>query len=421
MWRRVDRTGAELCGGVPTVHRAFKTNDTQRSSSVFCNNWLLVQDSWLETAELISFRFRIDYCSGPGLSLVQIQDWLVSDLVHCSFQVTGYSLVFDSGILVSSSGPGLSLVQIQDWLVSGLVHCLVSGSGLLVSSSGPGLSLVQIHDWLFSGLVHWLVSGSGQVIGYWLLFRSRFVSGSDLGLFLSLVRDSNFQVTGYSLVSGWTGYCSDPGLSLVQIQDWLVSGLVHWLVSGSGQVTSYCSGPGLSLVQIQDWLVSGLVHWLVAGSGQVTGYCSGPGLSLVQIQNWLVSGLVHWLVSGSRQVTGYWLLVTGYWLLFRSRFVSGSDSGLILSLVRDNSFQVTVYSLVSGWTGYCSDPGSSLVQIQDWLVSGLVHWLVSGSGQVTGYWLLFRSRFVSGSDSGLVSLWSGSLVSFRSGLLHCAG
>ncbi|MCO5614669.1 hypothetical protein L7F22_068953 [Adiantum nelumboides] len=67
-----------------------------------------VVDSWLETAELVSFRFRTGYwlvglVTGPGLSLVQIQDWsgsLVSfrtgPLVRdSSFQDrTGYWLAF---------------------------------------------------------------------------------------------------------------------------------------------------------------------------------------------------------------------------------------------------------------------------------------------------------------------------------------
>ncbi|MCO5570244.1 hypothetical protein L7F22_023963 [Adiantum nelumboides] len=103
-------------------------------------------DSWLETAELF-------------LSLVR----------DSSFQVTGYSLVSGSGLLVSSSGSGLSLVQIQQiWFT--------------------GLSLVQIQDWLVSGLVHWfwslvsfrtglvlewlvLVSGSGLASGIVIYFR----------------------------------------------------------------------------------------------------------------------------------------------------------------------------------------------------------------------------------------------------------
>ncbi|MCO5607549.1 hypothetical protein L7F22_061746 [Adiantum nelumboides] len=61
-------------------------------------------------------------------------------------------------------------------------------------------------------------------------------------------------------------------------------------------------------------------------------------------------------------------------------------------LVRDSSFQVTGYSLVSGFGLLVSSLRSGLSLIQDWLAD-LVHW------------------FVSGLDSGLVSLWSGSLVS----------
>ncbi|MCO5552299.1 hypothetical protein L7F22_005811 [Adiantum nelumboides] len=79
-------------------------------------------DSWLETAELVSFRFR----TGSGLSLVQ--DWL-ADLVHW---------------LVSGSVSG------QDWLVS--VHWLVSGQDWLVS----------VHCFK-TGLVTGQLSGSG----YW--------------------------------------------------------------------------------------------------------------------------------------------------------------------------------------------------------------------------------------------------------------
>ncbi|MCO5586494.1 hypothetical protein L7F22_040434 [Adiantum nelumboides] len=124
------------------------------------------------------------------------------------------------------------------------------------------------------------------------------------------------------------------------------------------------SGSGLSLVQIQQ-------IWF-------TGLASCPDLSLVQIQDW---------------------------------FISGSDSGLV---------SLWSGSLVSFRTGL------SLVQIQDWSVSGLVHWLVSGQDWlVSGYKNIQRklvlkyrsgSGSVSGSDSGLVSLWSGSLVSFRTGL-----
>ncbi|MCO5606996.1 hypothetical protein L7F22_061187 [Adiantum nelumboides] len=83
-------------------------------------------DFWLETAELVSFRFKTGY-------------WLVG-------LVTGYWLVSVTG-LVSSSGsglaslltnPGLSLVQIQDWLVSGLVS-----SGFRTAATKKFIELVH--------------------------------------------------------------------------------------------------------------------------------------------------------------------------------------------------------------------------------------------------------------------------------------
>ncbi|MCO5569315.1 hypothetical protein L7F22_023027 [Adiantum nelumboides] len=125
--------------------------------SIFCN-WLLVQDSRLETVELVSFRFRTGLASRSNslVSLVTgqslVQDWLAdlvhwfvsgsdsADLVYGQFQDrTGYSLVSSSRL---ASCPGLSLVQIQDW--TGLV---------------TGLWLVSVQDWL---LVSFLVLVTGQ-------------------------------------------------------------------------------------------------------------------------------------------------------------------------------------------------------------------------------------------------------------------
>ncbi|MCO5550751.1 hypothetical protein L7F22_004242 [Adiantum nelumboides] len=174
--------------GIPLTSEQAKTLIEDHPSSVFCN-WLLVQDSWLETAELVSFRFKTGYCSGSGLSLVQIQQiWF-----------TGSGL---------ASCPGLSLVQIQDWLVSGLVHWLVSGQDWLVSVHWTGLVTGQCRFWPLASFKTGLVS-------LW--------SGSLVSFRTGLVTDQFRFRTGYSLVSG-SGLASCPGLSLVKIQDW--TGLV---------------------------------------------------------------------------------------------------------------------------------------------------------------------------------------------------
>ncbi|MCO5567861.1 hypothetical protein L7F22_021557 [Adiantum nelumboides] len=96
-------------------------------------------DSWLETAELVSFRFKTGY-------------WLVGLVTGLlvSSSGSGLSLVQNQQIWFT----GLSLVQIQDWLVSGLVHWLVSGHSWLLVSAGSGLWLVSGQDWL---LVSFLV------------------------------------------------------------------------------------------------------------------------------------------------------------------------------------------------------------------------------------------------------------------------
>ncbi|MCO5581491.1 hypothetical protein L7F22_035376 [Adiantum nelumboides] len=113
----------------------------------------LVQDFWLETVELL-----ISGLASSGLSLVQIQDWLVSGLVHCCnwsetvFQISGLWL------------DNLRTVQDLDyWLVvqeqvclwfritdSGLVSLwsAFSGSGWLVSGSAVIVFLFYFRFWL---------------------------------------------------------------------------------------------------------------------------------------------------------------------------------------------------------------------------------------------------------------------------------
>ncbi|MCO5579283.1 hypothetical protein L7F22_033137 [Adiantum nelumboides] len=180
-WRKEENLGAAFSlfdkngSGFITKNELQKTcldlgmNDTEVQDivrEIDQNN-----DSWLETAELVSFTFRTGY-------------WLV-ELVTVQVQVCLWFRISRSGSLVSFRTGLISLyLLIQDWLVSGsesadLVHWFVSGSdsglvslwfrisrfGSLVSLGTGLISLcLLILDWLVSGLVHWLVSGQDWLV-----------------------------------------------------------------------------------------------------------------------------------------------------------------------------------------------------------------------------------------------------------------
>ncbi|MCO5574175.1 hypothetical protein L7F22_027957 [Adiantum nelumboides] len=124
------------------------------SGSVIKDNFeqiSIIRDSWLETAELVSFRFRTGYWL-VGLVTVQVQ-------VCLRFRISrsGSLVSFRTGLLVS------------DWLVSGLVHWLVSRQDWLLVSflvldwTGLASLWFLVLDWLavqvclWSGSLDWLL------------------------------------------------------------------------------------------------------------------------------------------------------------------------------------------------------------------------------------------------------------------------